>query len=123
MHMIHVGAAMDEPLAVHELTHVAQYELVGAMYMPQALHAQLTIGDPAYDYNANPHGSLAAAAAAGATFAEFNREQQAQICEDFYKEKHGLGARFHGSMQDLEYFVNDFWGRAMVPGLRQLVQQ
>ncbi|HXV34568.1 MAG TPA: DUF4157 domain-containing protein [Gaiellaceae bacterium] len=122
MHMIHVGAAMDEPLAVHELTHVAQYELVGAMYMPQALHAQLTIGNAAYDYDLNPYGSLADAAAAGATFAEFNREQQAQICEDFYKAKHGLGTQ-GGSLPDLEYFVNDFWGRAMVPGLRQLVPQ
>ena len=72
MHMIHVGTTMDPPLAVHELTHVAQYELVGACYMPQALHAQLTLGAPAYDYNANPHGSLSAAVTAGATFAEFD---------------------------------------------------
>ena len=123
MHMIHVGTVMDEPLAVHELTHVAQYELVGAMYMPQALHAQQTMGHAAYDYDMNPHGSLAAAAAAGATFAEFNREQQAQICEDFYLAKHGLVPRQGGALADLEYFVNDFWGRSLVPGLRQVVPQ
>jgi hypothetical protein len=121
MHMIHVGTTMDDALAVHELTHVAQYELVGAMYMPEALHAQLAgLG---YDYNNNPHGSLAAAVTAGATFADFNREQQAQICEDYYKEKHGLGARYGGALADLEYFVNDFAGRAVVPGLRLVVPQ
>lgn len=121
LHVIHTGPSMDLPLTVHELTHVGQYELVGARYMPQALHAQ--IAGRGYDYNNNPYGSLAAAAAAGATFAEFNREQQAQICEDFYCARHGLTVRYHGALADLEYFINDYWGRARIPLVRQVVAQ
>ena len=121
MHVIHTGPSMDEQLAVHELTHVGQYELIGARYMPQAIHAQ--IAGRGYDYNDNPYGSLAAAAAADATFTEFNREQQAQICEDFYCARRGLGVRFHGALVDLEYFINDYWGRARIPLVRQVVPQ
>jgi uncharacterized protein DUF4157 len=120
MHVIHVGHTMESALAVHELTHVGQYELVGAMYMAQALYAQ-QFGQ-GYDYN-QLHGSLAASVAAGATYADFNREQQAQICEDYYCVTHGLSARWHGSEADLEYFINDYWGRAGVPFLRQVVAQ
>ncbi|NAZ84906.1 eCIS core domain-containing protein [Kineococcus indalonis] len=120
MHVIHVGHTMDSSLAVHELTHVGQYELVGAMYMAQALYAQ-EFGQ-GYDYN-SLHGSLSAAVAAGATYADFNREQQAQICQDYYDVTHGLPARWHGSEADLEYFINDYWGRAGVPVLRHVVAQ
>ena len=120
MHVIHVGHTMDTSLAVHELTHVAQYELVGAMYMAQALYAQ-EFGQ-GYDYN-RLHGSLSAAIAAGATYADFNREQQAQICQDYYCVTHGLPVRHHGSEADLEYFVNDYWGRAGIPLLRHVVPQ
>jgi hypothetical protein len=120
MHVIHVGHTMDAALAVHELAHVAQYELVGAMYMAQALYAQ-EFGQ-GYDYKAL-HGSLAASRAAGATYADFNREQQAQMCEDYYLVTHGKSARKGGSVADLEYFINDYWGRAGVPLLRQVVEQ
>lgn len=119
MHVIHVGHTMDNALAVHELAHVAQYELVGAMYMAEALYAQ-EFGQ-GYDYKAL-HGSLAASIAAGATYADFNREQQAQICEDYYLVTHGMTAKQKGSEADLEYFINDYWGRARVP-LRQVVDQ
>lgn len=120
MHVIHVGHTMENALAVHELAHVAQYELVGAMYMAQALYAQ-EFGQ-GYDYN-KLHGSLSASVTAGATYADFNREQQAQICEDYYSAKHGLGARHGASLADLEYFIDDYWGRAGVPILRQVLPQ
>jgi hypothetical protein len=120
MHVIHVGHTMGTSLAVHELAHVGQYELVGAMYMAQALYAQ-EFGQ-GYNYN-SLHGSLSAAIAAGATYADFNREQQAQICEDYYNVTHGLPTHWHGTEADLEYFINDYWGRAGIPLLRHLVPQ
>ncbi|MGD6978876.1 MULTISPECIES: DUF4157 domain-containing protein [Citricoccus] len=120
MHFIHVGHSMANALAVHELAHVAQYELVGANYMAQALYAQ-EFGQ-GYDYNAL-HGSLSAAIQAGATFADFNREQQALICEDYYLVTHGMMPGQGGSRADLEYFINDYWRRASVPILRHLVPQ
>jgi hypothetical protein len=65
---------------VHELTHVYQYEKVGTLYMAQALHAQSTRGADAYVY-----GDLAVQRAAGKQLRDFNREEQAQIAEDYYK--------------------------------------
>ena len=107
MHVIHThGGTMSDKLAVHELTHVAQYTLEGAAYMAQALHAQL-VGQ-GYDYTARA-GSLANAIAAGDGFASFNREQQAMICEDYYETRHGRAARFGARLADLEYFVQDLW--------------
>jgi hypothetical protein len=120
MHIIHAGRSMDEPLAVHELAHVAQYELVGAMYMPEAVHAQ-QFGQ-GYDYNAL-HGSLSASIAAGAVFADFNREQQAQICEDLYRVRHGMPALQGGAQSELQHFVDDYWGRAGIPIVRNILPQ
>lgn len=116
MHVIHTGPRpMSDELAVHELSHVMQYELIGAMYMPEAIHAQTQFGGRGYDYDNNPHGSLSAARAAGEGFQFFNREQQAQICEDYYAAKHGLATQKGGSLSDLEYFIDDLWGREMIP--------
>ena len=47
--------------------------------MPQALHAQATAG-----YNYGDLAGLRAARAAGQGILSFNREQQAQIVEDFF---------------------------------------
>jgi len=101
MHVIHAPkAGLTLPVAVHELTHVAQYELVGAVYMPEALHAQGTaVG---YDY-----GDLTAARAAGQHFADFNREQQASICEDYYDVTHGLKPDYGATEPELDPFIAD----------------
>jgi hypothetical protein len=61
----------------HELTHVAQYQAIGLIYIPEAIHAQHTGG---YTY-----GNLATARQQGKTYRDFNREQQAQIAGDFYR--------------------------------------
>ena len=87
------------PLAVHELTHVGQYEQVGAVYMPEALHAQ---GSAGYDY-----GNLTNAWAAGRRFADLNREQQAALCEDYYKVRNGLPAEFGATEAELAPFIAD----------------
>jgi hypothetical protein len=66
---------------IHELTHVWQYQQVGAIYMPQAIHAQ---GTPeGYDYGGVTE--LQARKAAGQGIRTFNREQQAQIVQDYFR--------------------------------------
>jgi len=89
-HVIHTpkgGISLD--VMVHELTHVAQYENVGSVYMPQAVHAQIMHGrsggrssGSAYDYERE--GSLANQRAAGRTFKDLNRESQAELVQDYY---------------------------------------
>ena len=101
MHVVHAPAGgLSMPLAVHELTHVGQYEKIGAIYMPQALHAQGSTAG--YDY-----GNLANARAAGRRFADFNREQQASICEDYYKVRNGGPAEFGATEAELAPFIAD----------------
>lgn len=66
---------------IHELTHVWQYQQVGAIYMPEAIHAQ---GTPeGYDYGGV--SELQARKAAGQGIRTFNREQQAQIVQDYFR--------------------------------------
>jgi hypothetical protein len=87
-HIVHAPAAgRSMPLAVHELTHVAQYESVGAVSMLEALHAQGSAAG--YDY-----GDLTAAWTASTRFAGVNREQQASICADYYRVCRGRPAEF-----------------------------
>jgi len=90
MHVIHVpkgGISID--VMVHELTHVAQYEAVGAVYMAEAVHAQTKYGrsggvgtGSAYDYERE--GPLEDQRSAGATFSSLNRESQAELVQDYY---------------------------------------
>ena len=100
MHIIQAPKTLDLETTVHELTHVAQYQKIGAVYMPQALHAQGTA--MGYDY-----GNLAQARTDGKHFTDFNREQQAQICEDYYLAKNGRPTYYHGTQADLEPFIQD----------------
>jgi hypothetical protein len=67
------------PILVHELTHVYQHERAGSVYMGEAIRAQQTTG---YDYG-DAEG-LCRARNTGKCYRDFNREQQAQIVQDFY---------------------------------------
>ncbi|HET9702299.1 MAG TPA: DUF4157 domain-containing protein [Burkholderiales bacterium] len=67
-------------IVVHELTHVYQYERAGSLYLGQAIHAQATIG-----YGYGGADGLRQARAAGRHYRDFNREQQAQIAQDYYE--------------------------------------
>ena len=101
MHVIHLpkgGVGLE--VMVHELTHVAQYELIGAVYMPQALHAQGSAAG--YDY-----GDLTKAHAAGIHFSDMNREQQAQICEDYYLVTHGGVAVYGATAPQLAPYISE----------------
>jgi hypothetical protein len=89
-HVLHFpkkGESLD--VVVHELTHVAQYGSVGAVYIPQALHVQSKYGrtggkgtGSAYDYERE--GSLISQRAAGKKFKDLNRESQAELVQDYY---------------------------------------
>lgn len=65
-------------IVVHEIIHVYQYERAGSRYFAEALLGQHEEG---YNYG-GPEG-LIAAVAKGKRFADFNREQQAQIAQDY----------------------------------------
>lgn len=65
---------------IHELTHVWQYQQVGAIYIPEAIHAQNTGG-----YNYKGALGLQEAKDAGKGIRSFNREQQAQIVQDYFR--------------------------------------
>lgn len=81
-------------IVVHELTHVMQYERVGTLYMGQAIHAQMTIG---YGYGGAE--GLRSARAEGRHYADFNREQQAQIAQDYHSQFVATGT-FAGADHD-----------------------
>ncbi|NIG07439.1 DUF4157 domain-containing protein [Burkholderia sp. Tr-849] len=104
------SGTIDEATLIHELTHVWQYEQSGSIYMAQALHAQIELGATgAYNYNGVT--GLMTAKAAGNHITSFNREQQAQIVEDYYRIKNPrLRQPGSGTLADLPlfaYFVKD----------------
>jgi hypothetical protein len=65
----------DMDWLIHELTHIAQHEHAGGVFMVESLIAQ---GGQGYDYGGP-------AALAGRDFADFNREQQGDIAKDYYR--------------------------------------
>jgi hypothetical protein len=101
MHIIQAPKGIDLETTVHELTHVVQYEQTGAVYMPQALHGQAS--KMGYDY-----GDLAKARTDGKHYKDFNREQQAQMAEDYYVVKTtGHPGRYNASEADLQPFIDE----------------
>jgi hypothetical protein len=101
LHLLHFPRGrVGLGVVVHELTHVAQYEKVGAIYMAEAFYAQRFGGG--YNY-----GDLSQARRQGKHFSDFNREQQAQICEDFYCARHGSPTGYGASLNELEPFIEE----------------
>jgi hypothetical protein len=101
MHIIQAPKGIDLETVVHELTHVAQYEKIGAVYMPQALHGQASVEK--YDY-----GNLTEARAAGKAYRDFNREQQAQIAEDYYIIRTtGRPGYYNGTEAELQPYIDE----------------
>jgi hypothetical protein len=68
------------PILVHELVHIYQHTRCGCTYIWEALRAQATEG-----YAYGDAEGLHLAFAAGKHFRDFNREQQAQIVEDYFR--------------------------------------
>ncbi len=68
------------PILLHELVHVYQYERTGGLYIAEAIYAQLTAG-----YNYGSPEDLQQCLATGVCYRDFNREQQAQLVQDYYE--------------------------------------
>lgn len=68
-------------IVVHELTHVYQFEIVGSIYIWQALRAQQTNG-----YSYGGWQALQEDRSNGKHFRDYNREQQGKIAQDYYTE-------------------------------------
>ena len=69
-------------ILLHELVHVYQYERAGSRYFAEALIAQHGAG---YDYGGVE--ALQQARTQGKHLRDFNREQQAQIVQDYYVQR------------------------------------
>lgn len=90
MYVIHLEKdQISLPTMIHELTHVAQYITVGAIYMPQAIIAQNKFGrygghgsKSAYDYERED--SLVIQHQKGLKFSNLNREAQAELVQDYF---------------------------------------
>jgi hypothetical protein len=92
-HTINSWGTESTDVMVHELTHVWQYENAGAIYMPQAVHAQVWGGG--YEYG--DVTELQTRRTAGKGLLSFNREQQAQIVEDFFRLRQNMPINDHAS--------------------------
>jgi hypothetical protein len=104
MHVIHTPAGgISTAVMVHELTHVVQYQLVGAVYMAQAIHAQQWGAGYKYgDISVSPGEG-------GRHYSDLNREQQAEMCEDYYLLTHnGTPHENHGvTKEQLEPYMEE----------------
>lgn len=69
-------------ILLHELVHVYQYERTGGLYIAEAIYAQNTAG---YDYGGPDE--LQQCLATGIRYRNFNREQQAQLVQDYYERR------------------------------------
>lgn len=82
-------------IIVHEIVHVYQYERAGSRYFAEALLGQHEEG---YDYGGSE--GLRTALRQGKQLRAFNREQQAQIVQDYY-----LVLRTRGDVSAYEPFI------------------
>ncbi|MBZ5529854.1 MAG: hypothetical protein LAO20_00355 [Acidobacteriia bacterium] len=102
-HTINGWGGLEDNVLIHELVHVWQYQRVGAKYITQIAFAKPTHGDDTYDYGGVP--GLQDAELKGG-FSSFNREQQAQIVEDFFLIKHNRKPLFGaGTGADLPLYA------------------
>jgi hypothetical protein len=77
-----VSRRRNLPLLIHELTHVFQYHHVGSRYLGEALYYLTTTRRDCYQYGGS--AGLQSCWQQGKTFVQFNREQQAQIIQDYF---------------------------------------
>jgi hypothetical protein len=67
---------------MHELTHVYQYERVGSRYLGEAIYMLIKTKRNCYSYGGAE--GLHVDRQGGKCYKEFNREQQAQIVQDYF---------------------------------------
>ena len=88
------------------MTHVWQYQKMGAIYIPHALRAQYS----QMGYNYGGISALRDCQEKGKSFLSFNFEQQGDIISDYYRIKDGYKPHWgNGNRYDLpvyESFIN-----------------
>ncbi|MCP4356481.1 MAG: DUF4157 domain-containing protein [Chloroflexi bacterium] len=72
----------NKALLMHELTHVYQYEIIGTRYMTEAIIMLVKTKRGCYDYGGL--SGLQKAMQKDWNYSDFNREQQAQIAQDYF---------------------------------------
>lgn len=102
-HTINTWGPIDRSTLIHELTHVWQYEQDGAIYIPQALQGQHS--DTGYSYTIQALENHRAANQ-GLTV-DFNREQQAQIIEDYYAKRESGNLQQESELASYTFFVRE----------------
>lgn len=106
-HTINTWGPISPDTLIHELTHVWQYENMGAMYMPRALHGN---SDPGF-YDFGGIEELKAKKDKGMN--AFNVEQQGDILRYYYRIKHGLtndsyyGSKDAGDLDIYQIYVDE----------------
>lgn len=98
---------MQNSILLHELMHVWQYEHLGAVYIPRALKAQISVHG--YDYGGVE--ALKSYIEEGKNLFDFNLEQQSDVVADYFLIKEGYHPRWgQGKKEDLpiyEAFIKD----------------
>lgn len=77
-----VSSRSNRSLLVHELTHIFQYHHVGSRYLGEAIYYLVTTKRDCYEYGGAD--GLQTCWREGKCFSHFNREQQAQIIQDYF---------------------------------------
>lgn len=94
---------MNPSFFIHELTHVWQYQQMGAVYIPRALWAQFST--EGYNYGGLP--KLNAFLVANKKLEDFNLEQQADIVADYYRLQTGYQPQWgNGTTKDLSLYAH-----------------
>ena len=80
---VNFNQRISNDVFIHEIVHIWQYNIFGAVYIYHAWKAQMS--KEGYDYGASK--ALIEQLKRGKLFHEFNFEQQADIIQDYYKSR------------------------------------
>ena len=89
-YFINSWGKLSDPVLIHELVHVWQYQRLGSVYIPRALWAQQT----PEGYNYGGISALKKATEQGKALTDFNYEQQGDIVADYFALKNGWKPRW-----------------------------
>lgn len=92
-YFINSWGKLSDPVLIHELVHVWQYQRLGSVYIPRALWAQCT----PEGYNYGGISTLQRAIEQGKSLTDFNYEQQGDIVADYFCLKNGWKPRWCGA--------------------------
>jgi hypothetical protein len=94
---IHFDKEISEPIVVHELMHIYQYQKFGSVYLYRCAKAQLS----KYNYDYGGVERLSIGLEKGKTIFHYNFEQQAMIVEDYFRRNNQFTMFFDTSANDV----------------------